>query len=149
MADQINILHPLDAHHGDQPAIRLVAPKSYPGGNFIPKLLRRHVGIVPAISGDNTMIRRGGGIDDLDYHRMLVITTSSDAVHDLCQQGLTGPEHFLGEHVANGVEVELVGGDQVGGVGNHRIDITHQFQSLVEIGDMDAHRLADQLHEVQ
>jgi hypothetical protein len=34
-------------------------------------------------------------------------------------------EHVLGQHVAHGVEVEPVGGDQVGGVGDNLVDIAH------------------------
>jgi hypothetical protein len=45
-------------------------------------------------------------------------------------------------------EIETVGGDQVGAVGNDRIDVADQAQPLVKIRDLDAHALADQLQDI-
>src|SRR5262249_46474086 len=44
--------------------------------------------------------------------------------------------------------IEAVGGDQIGAVGNDRIDVADQAQPLVKIWDVDAHAPADQLHKV-
>lgn len=59
-----------------------------------------------------------------------------------------GAEHLLREHVAHGVEVEPMCGDQVGGVGDDCIDVADQAQLLIKVGDLDPHALANQLHKV-
>ena len=42
-----------------------------------------------------------------------------------------------------------MGFDQIGRVGDDRVDVADEAEALVKVGDMDAHRLADQFHEVQ
>ena len=39
--------------------------------------------------------------------------------------------------------------DQIGTVGDDRVDIAHHGQAFVQIGNVKPHRLADQLHEIQ
>ena len=56
---------------------------------------------------------------------------------------------ILREHVANRVEVEPVGGDQIGGIGDDRVDVAQEAQALVEIGDVDPQGVADRLYEIQ
>jgi hypothetical protein len=65
MADQIDVIQRLNAHHTDQGAVHVVAEERDPGCDLVIEFGRRHVRLAPAIVGYHGAIGLGGGVDDL------------------------------------------------------------------------------------
>jgi hypothetical protein len=53
------------------------------------------------------------------------------------------------QRLADVRDVEPVLRDEIRGVRDDRVDAAEEAQALVEIGNVDAHALADELHEVE
>ena len=62
--DQVHLAAGLDAHHAEQLAVRLVAPEDDAVGDLALDLGNGHVGLVPAVGGDDAAVGLGGGVDD-------------------------------------------------------------------------------------
>jgi hypothetical protein len=64
MADQVDVLHRLDAHHPDQRSVRLVAPEHDACGDLTLQLLPVDVRLAPAILRDHPAVGLCGCVDD-------------------------------------------------------------------------------------
>src|SRR5882672_590261 len=82
MADEIDVAHRLQAHHCDERAVPFIAPERDAGGDLAGELVRRHVGLVPAVGRDHAAIGLRGGIHDRQDGRTLVLATEADVAHD-------------------------------------------------------------------
>src|SRR5919109_609999 len=71
----------LDAHYAKQLAVALVPPEHNSGGDLAVELVRRHVGLVPAIGRDHAAIGLGGGVDDCEDRLTLIISAAADGRH--------------------------------------------------------------------
>ena len=86
VTNEIDVAHRLKSHHADEPALLLIAPERYAGGDLLIELRRWHVGNVPSIGGDHPAIGFGSSIDDREDRRTLAgvagTDAGTDAVHD-------------------------------------------------------------------
>jgi hypothetical protein len=52
-------------------------------------------------------------------------------------------QHVFRDDIANGFDVEPIGRDQIGGIGDDRVDIAHHAQAFVKIGNVKPHRFTN------
>ena len=78
MADQIHIPNRLDAHHADQNIVDFVSPECDAGRQFGFEFAARHVGLMPTILRYHAAVGVGRGVDDLQYHRVLVAAAGAN-----------------------------------------------------------------------
>ena len=81
MSYQSSIENALDAHDADKRRIEFGAPELNAGGHFGSQLVRGHIGLMPAIGGDNAVIPLRGQIDDAQQGGLLIISTPSYIRH--------------------------------------------------------------------
>ncbi|MEA2962342.1 MAG: hypothetical protein QOI46_2440, partial [Alphaproteobacteria bacterium] len=51
-----------------------------------------------------------------------------------------GAAKLGGKYIAHSIQVEVMRRDQIGRIGDYCVDVAHQPQTLIEIGDMDAQK---------
>ena len=78
MTNQLDVAHPLNTHHSDQPIIHLISPELHTGRYFVLELPRRHVRLVPAIIGYLSPISLRRRVHDLQDSGVVLGATRAD-----------------------------------------------------------------------
>ena len=78
MADQLDVAHPLNSHHADERTVGHATPESHSCRELLIKLVRRHVGLLPAVRRDHVPVGLGCAVDDLKDPRAFQIMTRAN-----------------------------------------------------------------------
>jgi hypothetical protein len=81
VADQVDVAPPLDAHHTDEPSSVGVPPERDALLELTLELGGAHVGLVPAVLGDDAAVRRRCLVDDRENGAALVVAARADVLH--------------------------------------------------------------------
>jgi hypothetical protein len=82
VTNEIDIVYRLETHHACQPAVLLIAPEHYAGGDLAVEFVPRHVGLMPPIGRDHATISLGGSVDDCQDRLPTVVTAAVDFGHE-------------------------------------------------------------------
>src|SRR5438132_206116 len=63
MPDQRHVAHLLQPHHAGEPPAAPIAPEHYAGADFLVHLFERHIGLLPAVRGNDAAVGSGGVVD--------------------------------------------------------------------------------------
>ena len=82
-ASTTDVAHALNSHHADERVVGLVAPEPHSCRELLIKLVRWHVGLLPAVRRDHVPVGPGCAVDDLKDPRALQIVTRTDYTHSV------------------------------------------------------------------
>ncbi len=82
VANKGDVAHGLNAHDAGKLAAGFVSPENYTFVDFMLKLVRGHVGVGPAIGGDDAFVSAGAVVDD--GVNLIEILGGAGADHEGC-----------------------------------------------------------------